>query len=226
VKKKLAFLAAPVFMLAASSNAQAHWGTTPYVGADIQFRDMDFQSGFGDNLFSHHHPQGNVYLGAKLHEYFGVEAGFESTTRQNKKSTLRIDSTNLGLPVTTAVSKYNVTSLIRGSHLSLVGFFPVCDQRRLTLIGLAGAAALKASFKVVNFYTNTGVLAPMQEFNKRKIVLRLGAGLEHMFACHWGLRGTVIWENTRKISAPTVSSAALVKPKDSLIYSLGVFTSF
>jgi len=225
VKKKLAFLAAPVIMLAASSNAQAHWGMTPYVGADVQYRSMDFQSGFGDNLFSHHEPQGNVYVGAKLHEYFGVEAGFESTTRQNKTSTLRIGGSNLGVPVTAAISRYNVTSRIRGSHLSLVGFLPICDQNRLKLIGLAGAAALKASFKVVNFYS-TGVLTPMQEFDKRKIVLRLGAGLEHMFACHWGLRGTVIWENTRKISAPTVSSAALVKPKDSLIYSLGVFASF
>ena len=66
-------------------------------------------------------------------------------------------------------------------------------------------------------------------FTGRKGVLRLGVGLQHMFAQNWGARAMINWENTNKIcmraKAPA-SQALAFNPKNSLTYGICAFVTF
>jgi hypothetical protein len=226
------FVAPLILLLLFSCKTYADWNLTPYVGVDMQYHTMDFKTGFGDNFFSHHQPQANIYFGTTLHNYFGIEAGFQSTNQQNTTATLITGDPNLGTIIQdpNSLAKYNVTSYIRGSHLNVTGFLPLSVEYQIKLIGLIGVASLKAKFQRLNTsLVYFGVVQPTlspDEFIQRKTVLRLGAGLEHFFVYDWGVRGTLIWENTGKIVAPTEFSPQFVKPKNSFTYGLGAFVSF
>jgi len=229
---KVPFFIAPLILLLLFSYKTYAWNFTPYVGVDMQYHTMNFKPGFGDNLFSHHQLQANIYFGTTLDKYCGIEAGFQSTNQQNRTATLITGEPNLGTLIEdpNSLTKYSVTNYVRGSHLNVVGFLPLSVEYQVKLIGLVGVATLKAKFQRLNTsLVHFGVVQPTMPadaFIQRKTVLRLGAGLEHLFVYDWGLRGTLIWENTGKIVAPTEFSPQLVKPKNSFTYGLGAFVSF
>lgn len=226
------FFAPLIFLLFFSCQTHADWNLTPYAGVDMQYHTMDFKSGFGDNLFSHHQPQANIYFGTTLDNYVGIEAGFQSTNQQNRTATLITGESNLGTIIEdpNSLAQYTVTSYIHGAHLNVIGFLPLSVKYPIKLIGLVGVATLKAKFQRLNTsLIHFGVAQPTLSPDvliRRKTVLRLGAGLEHLFVYDWGLRGTLIWENSGKIVAPTEFSSPLVKPKNSFTYGLGAFVSF
>lgn len=237
MKKKLSLVATPIIALAAASaQADLDFGFTPYVGADIQYRHMNYKTGYGDNLYAKHQPQGNIYVGAKFHEYFGIEGGIQATQKQGRNASLYTGDTNLGVYIDSANTniQYKTTVRTTASHLSLVGFLPISEEYRLKLIGLAGVSVLKTTVKRTHtVLVRLGVplpndLSPPLTNSQRKSVLRLGAGLEHMFAHNWGIRTSFIWENTNKMSLATTNdtSGRLAKPKNSLTYGLGAFVSF
>ena len=242
MSKRLAILAAPVMMLAASAvTAENQWGFSPYVGADAQWRHMNFNGGLGDNLFRHDYPQGNFFAGIKLNDYLGIEAGYESTVKKTRTVHLGAGDVSAGavlIPGTTV--QYASTAQVKGLHANLVGSFPISEEYRLKLIGMVGVAQLKAHLKrtatlatVRGNLRNPTAIFPngvTTTFKRRKNVLRLVGGVEHMFCDNWGVRATVTWENTHKLNAygnpqPIVGSTQ-VKENNSVAYGLGVFVTF
>lgn len=236
MKKKLALLAAPIVFLSTSAAMAEHpFGITPYVGFDAELRHMDFQKGFGDNVIQHNYPQGNIYVGARINEYVAVEAGYEATERKTRTSTVRERETLLGFtlgaidPIT-----LNATSQVKGLHANLLGFLPICDAYRLQLIGLVGFARLKAKVTTNLLVSGTTALdqdaTTINNFRTKKSVLRLGAGLQHMINCNWGVRGMLKWEASKKLkmSASNIALATTfsIRPKNSVIYSIGAFYMF
>lgn len=230
MKKTLALLAAPAVLLAASAvMAENHWGVTPYVGADAEWRHMNFQKGFGNNLFNHDYPQGNVYVGVQFNEYLAVEGGYEATERKTRTNTLRTGDTTAGILIDTPNStvQYNSTGQVKGLHANLIGLLPICESYRLKLIGLVGFARLKGNFVRTRTLVDGFSLPDSVNFKARKSVLRLGAGLQHMINCNWGVRGMVKWEESKKLKMIGIENALTsIKPKNSFIYSIGAFYTF
>ncbi len=229
MKKTLALLAAPAVLLAASAvMAENHWGVTPYVGADAEWRHMNFQNGFGNNLFNHNYPQGNVYVGVQFNEYLAVEGGYEATERKTRTNTLRTGDLTAGVligPDTTV--QYNSTGQVKGLHANLVGLLPICDLYRLKLIGLVGFARLKGNFVRTATSLDGDAVDSSVNFKARKSVLRLGAGLQHMINCNWGVRAMVKWEESKKLKMIGIENALTsIKAKNSFIYSVGAFYTF
>ncbi len=236
MKKKLALLAAPLVLLAASAaTAESRWlGITPYLGADAEIRHMDFQKGYGGNNIKHSLPQGNLYAGLRFNEYVAVEAGYEATKRKTTSSTDGAGVVSFGLliPALTTL-QYNTVAQAKAFHANLVGTLPICELYRLDLIGSIGIARLKTKI-VRTLVAVDGIPFPVNDpdavdkFVKRKSILRLGAGLQHMINCNWGLRAMLKWENTNKLKliSQTHPLDLSVKPKNSFIYSLGVFYNF
>jgi len=229
VNKKLALLATPALILAASAATANHgWGVMPYVGADAEWRHMNFQNGFGDNLFRHDYPQGNLYAGLKFNDYVAVEAGYEATARKTRAVTLGAGSLSGGAVLPLNV-QFHSTGQIKGPHANLVGFLPLCDQYRLELIGMVGVARLKANFVRTAVASNGTAISPSYTtFIKRKSVLRLGGGIQQMITECWGIRAMLKWENTKKLDrmGAIENSLASLRPKNSFIYSLGTFLTF
>lgn len=258
MSKKLALLAAPVIALAASSSANSsEWGdwssVKPYVGVDAEWRHMNFKRGYGDNVFKRNTPQGNAYVGVRLSDYFAIEAGYQAAKKKSRSCAIKQGDLLLGFdPTDTSMNlgaagfpdTLNIvgTTQIKGAHLNLLGILPVWGEYRIQLIGSVGYASLKAkqSLKVIDA---TGGGVPTIQFNgydaysKRKNVLKLGAGLQHMLTDNWGIRAMFKWENTQRIQIPgtlfqgvdpntMALQTATVRLKNSTIYSLGTFFTF
>ncbi len=235
MKKKLALLVAPVVMLAASAaTAETQWGVTPYVGADAEWRHIGLQRGAGKNLFSHDYPQGNIYAGVKFNEYVGVEVGYEATERKTRTVTLgpgELTNAVNGIVVPEGYTvSYNSTGQYKGPHADLMGFYPICDSYRLSLIGLVGIANLKANFTRVLFNASGISTNVISTYMKKKAILRLGAGIQHMISEQWGVRAMVKWENTDKLtnigSQIGANTSTVVGNNNSFIYSIGAFVKF
>lgn len=237
MKKKLALLVAPVVLLSASAAmAEYSWGLRPYVGADAELRHMDFQKGLGNNVIQHNYPQGNVYVGARLNEYLAVEAGYEATERKTRTSTVRPQDVLGGVTVSAAngTLQLNTTSQVKGLHANLLGFLPICDTYRLQLIGLVGFARLENKATLTFLSQNGAALTQdstnITTFKARKSLLRLGAGLQHMIDCHWGVRAMLKWEASKKLKMAsqngTIGNTLSIRPKNSMIYSIGAFYMF
>lgn len=247
MKKKLALVAAPIVLLAASAaTAENRFGLTPYVGADAEFRHMDYHKNFGGNIINHNAPQANVYAGVRLNEYFAVEAGYEATKRKTRRNAFRTGDTLAGVAVPIlnglagGISQWSATSQIKGLHANLLGFFPICESYRLKLIGMVGFARLKAKSTLRLLVQEDGDAVDQIQgqtiniFRAKKTVLRLGAGLQHMIDCNWGVRGMVKWEASKKLKMSDTNliinngnpATLSIRPKNSVIYSLGVFYTF
>jgi len=234
VKKRLALITTSAALIASSAvHAENQWGLTPYVGADIQSRHMNWGKNLGDNLFAHHAMQGNIYFGVKFSEYFGVEGGYESSAKKTRTVTASPGDVLTGTPLPGAsLNQFSMTSRISGPHISAVGSVSLSDLHRLKLSGLVGIASLKSSLSRQKIGSTTfGVFAPFPgtpvPFVKRKNVLRLGAALEHMLTDTWGVRGSVIWENTNKLKSYAQNGfSGVAQAKNSFACGLGAFISF
>lgn len=214
------------------TTVKAASGFTPYLGVDAQWRHLDFQHQLGKDLFEHDYPQGNVYLGIKLNDFLGIEAGLESTVRKNRTTLIDVGETPAGVSLQ-APTQYSSTAEIKGPHINLVFTTPL-NQYCMRFVGLIGMAHLKAKFvRNADFIIFGGVpvppilVSPTTNFEKRKNILRLGLGIEHLFTHNWGFRTMLGWENTQKFDISTNQPPIeVVGTNNSMTYSIGTFVKF
>ena len=223
--KKLGFLATFV-LLAIGSPAMA---INLYVGGDAEFRYMNFQKGFGDNLFNHNYPQANLYAGLRLNEYLAVEGGYEASERKTRTTTLRPGDISFGFIIPPNYNpQFNTVAQLKALNANVVGTVPISDRYRLQLIGSVGFARLKAKMVSAYFALDNYVQPPrIDTFIKRKSVLRLGAGIQHRINSNWGVRAMLKWENSNKLRLSNKETLnRLARPQNSLMYSFGLFYHF
>lgn len=206
----------------------------PYIGVDAQIRHMDYNKRYGRNIFQDDLPQGNIYVGLKLNNYMALEGGFETTLGKSRTTSLTSGTNYLGTflddPPQIIVSRVR----IKGPHFDLVGIYDICGEYRLQLIGAVGIAYLKTiqeSWIVADSLGPIDSETGRRTFRKRKSVLRLTTGLQHMINNCTGVRAIIGWENTRKLGdlgAPIENSISIlrVQLKDSINYGAGVFVMF
>lgn len=228
-------LFATVVMLAASSSLAAmQWQFDPYVGADAQWRRTNYRAGFGNNLFAHTFPEGNVYGGFKFHEYFSLEGGYEVARSRTRMSILTTGDIAAGMPISEIFSPviYKSKAKFQGPHFDLVGYYKPCEEYTTQLIGSVGVAILKGTFerRTIQYHDNISS-SVVRTMSNNKSVLRLAGGLQYLFTECWGFRGMVGWENTAKIKAHHNDGIVglyppIVKPQNSTIYSVGLFWAY
>lgn len=197
----------------------------PYSGADLQSRHMHFRRGYSDNLVKDHYLQSNAYVGFRLHEWVGLEMGYQHAYQAASKTLF--DGKDFFSVESPADYNTKVRTKIAGPHMNVVGFLPIpaapCD---LTLIGSVGLARLKLNI-------DGGVFVDASEFNpssfiKRAWIPQASLGIQHMINTHFGIRGMLGWEKTSRFSnVPEFSKPHLsANLKNSTISSLGVFYKF
>lgn len=208
---------------------------SPYVGADVEIRHIDWASNLGSNVFKNNYPQGKVYGGLRFCDFIGIEVGYEATIAKTAKNTLPVGGIYLGdaYPFSArgpvlAEGRFEIS----GPYAAILGFLPItCDDNVFISFG---AVSLKAShWTYLLGDADLGVLNPEQtqlRFSKTKTVLRIGGGWEHLFCSCFGLRLNVAWENTTRFSQlkpennPT--SIRRVSLKNSWNYGFGIFYQF
>lgn len=230
VKIKSVFLIF-IFFVSPKILATTERAFAPYVGGDIQIRNMPFKQGFGYDLFKKESLQGNFYLGFKVNKYVGFEIGHQVANKKTRNasttSTVRLSQ---GQAFPGAIPGQMGTRQIKGWNLNVIGFLPVSSEYKMSMIGIAGLSALEAKLKYTLIQT-LGAQSVMRqiEFKQRKNVLRLGGGIQKMFSDSFGVRATVVWENTSRFNNITQNDALrsyTAKLKDSWTYGIGAFVMF
>lgn len=245
MKKKLGLFAVPFVLWATAVTAEPvwnamptmpTWGVTPFFGADAVWRHMDFWAGQGENVFKHNYPQGDIYTGLKFCDYLGVQLGYEASSRKNKTVTLIPPYIVSGITVTSGngvltSTQLTSTSRIKGPHLDIVGYLPICNNGT-TLTASIGLAYLKLSarYQVTGINGVPNINIPPLRFSARKTVMRLMGGIQQQITDCVGVRASVTWQHTAKFrNLQFVTRRGVVhtiRPKDSVNYGLGFFVTF
>lgn len=206
----------------------------PYAGIDGQINKLKFKEGYGENLFPKHYPQVNLYAGLKFNGSYSFEFGYIEAGLKSKYSTLYAGDNIIGAVLTKPLSPavFNNYLKIKGSHIGIVNRFAQDDWDHFRVLGGVGLAFLKA--EAIRETIEVGIppytLNRKRYFSKHKVVLRFIAASEYKFKNNLGIRASVLFLNTSKMTmrAQPISGTftPAIRPKDSFVYSLGGFYEF
>ncbi|MBP6104813.1 MAG: outer membrane beta-barrel protein [Gammaproteobacteria bacterium] len=197
----------------------------PYSGVDVQSRNMHFRPGYSDTIVKNNYLQGNAYVGFRLHEWVGLEIGYQRAYQDSAKiisdGERYFDDEEIGSDRTRVKIK------IAGPHMNLVGLLPIPEAPcNLTLIASLGLARLKLNIDS-QFFVTPSEISP-SSFTKRAWIPQVNLGVQHMINATFGIRGMLGWEKTSKFSNVPEAKRDHLKAnlKNSTISSLGVFYKF
>jgi hypothetical protein len=223
------------------------WTFRPNVGLDVGVQKQAFETGFGEEHFREHYPQTNLYIGARIHEYFGVEVGYEHMYSLQKRQyyygpngqTTRVLGSNLLELNAVDGELYFSQAWQHGWHADLVGLWPVCKDRTFITVS-AGVVRMQSHYETAFIASALGGTQPVDIKSDERYIARIGIGLRQMITDHFGLRVQALWEDTDKLeaTAPLIFPFAgaqfptqatdnyTVRPKDSYSVNVGFFWQF
>jgi hypothetical protein len=192
-------------MVAASSAVSACDEISFIVGADYQQTFMKSKSSVRVNDafvdFSAVNPKSfpgaQVYVGAKFHEHWGTELGFDFM----KKSRT--------MPAMTGKTQ------MRGAHLDAKGYLSATEG--FALVGSVGVGLVQAQEEA------TGQLSVK---SKKSLLPRVGVGAEHVVRDRVGLRVMVRWQGSSAVYFKDATNAKYKPFKNATSLALGVFAKF
>lgn len=213
----------------------------PYVGLDAQYRYMSFDKDMGAKLISNKYPQGGIFVGARLYEYFGFELGYRKSATKSSWFPLLENGANL---LTILLDPLDLISVkfegsVREFYWDMAGYFPISEYYRLSLMAVVGMNRLQYKMKMrvlQHDLANPAIIDHDQVmlFEEKRWVPKLALGLQHMVTLDFGIRTMLSWEQTAKFKnmSPTNLHTGLVRPqyrssiKNSIIPSIGIFYNF
>lgn len=231
VSKSFAFLSGPQLI-------PCDWDFYPYIGADVQRRELSYGNNHGNNVFKKKARHTNVYVGTKLCDNFGVEMGYEMTGKTTRNVTLLPGQFEVGgVPIGPGSFQdtYGGTQF-HGWHFDLVGFLRFPDCSNLELFGSVGTVNLKAKMVSITLADENGPVFPnpIRTFSDNKSLVRVMGGFQYTFCYCLGLRATIGFENTERFNHlladphgnPAMDSIVYARIKNSIIYGIGAFLHF
>jgi opacity protein-like surface antigen len=178
-----------------------------------------------------------VVLGAKVHQYFAIEGGYQTTNRQEKQEYYHGDATVvepiLGFIDPGADASMHISQAeLRGWHINLIGKLPL--NQTTELYALLGVAWNRFYVSTAPVFSNAPANLVSHWQSDEKSMLRLGAGLDKMLTSNFGVRASFVWEEAGTlegttvgtgITNPPVNSSELytAKSKDSYVLGLGFY---
>ncbi len=201
----------------------------PYMGADLQERQMNYKRGYGDNLIKNTAVQGNFYVGTKLQDNMAVEFGYEVTKTKSRISTLHAGDLSAGGIVHSGSSPavFRSSATVKGPHLDLVGFHNFSKNSDFKLFGSVGLGVFRAGFQRETIQVGTIGSGPNRVLSKNKPVIRFAGGAQYMLNKHLGTRLSLGWVNTSNVVARAGEGTTFIfKPKDTTFCGLGLFWFF
>lgn len=203
----------------------------PYVGFDIQERQMKYKKDFGANMLKDTSPQGNLYVGVKLKDSLALELGFEAARTKSRTVTLYAGDVAAGMTISAAMSPYIVKSMakVRGPHVDLVGFYGFEADPAFKLLGSVGVGVFRGYYeRNVLQMGPTATPGIVRTLSKNKAITRLIGGMQYMLGEHIGTRLTAGWVNTTRVSAQSNDGMRTLffKPRNTVSYGMGMFWVF
>ncbi len=188
---------------AGNVNAEIMVDLTPYIGAEYSQIWMKGRGNWSDVFPRRGFSGGGVYVGSKFHRNFGVELGYDISTRKKRDWELFP-----GIPFFNGVTteKINARTTVRrhGGHIDLIGFLHITEC--LEFIGSAGVGWVKPKVFISTVLSSNGLASSslvakgLTNISSRgRGVFRLGFGLSYMVTEVAGVRTKFSWENTKTL---------------------------
>jgi len=165
----------------------------PYVGADYQYSYLSYPSvdGLSGSDFASDSMNGfDLHVGARVHKYLGIEAGYMWNETPSKNNIL-------GTGINDKVN-------IKGFTLDAMGYLPVDEAGKFELIGTAGVSRLKGGAKF------TGAFVENDSESETKG--RIGGGAQYWITDSLNVRGLVRYQGVNfsdSINNDTIASLGL-----------------
>jgi len=219
-----------MFPLASYSNE-----IIPYVGANIAHRAMGFKQHHGQGMFAKNLMQYSGIFGLKFNSWLSTE--LECMTTQNKKriATISEGQTELGAEDFSGLGsdsyKTNVKLHSVAMHVKLN--YSLRDNINVfTRLGLGyDRLVLQGDLILDDGVQPEEIQIYESSFSvsKKRIIPKVGIGLEWLLSKNLELSAGVAWEKTDLLSidfqTPEIimtQDAYKIKPKNSMVYSLGI----
>lgn len=148
----------------------------PYVGADYQYAKGNYKSEDGisySDIFPDSFNGGDVHVGARIHQYLGIEANYFDTAHANK-------SNILGTGI-------NSSAKFSGFAVDALGYLPLGDKR-FELIGTVGVARTKVDGKL----SLDGFFASE---NAHEVKPRIGLGAQYWVTDNLNIREIIRYQD-------------------------------
>jgi len=207
----------------------------PYLGLEYSQRSLNMVDGYGKGLFVKRLPQGNAFIGLKLNDYIGIEAGYLFSQAATRTTYLNTGNQILGnlLAPNHFLASENTINLF-GSHLNINAFLPI-STTGFYGIGSIGVSmlTLKARFKPIGnqavfAFTPAATEARSRHFLKKKLIKRITGGIGYKITSNFEIRFLTGYETTShfKKIAPKEASPLRISLKNNTISNLGLTYSF
>ncbi|HXH54600.1 MAG TPA: outer membrane beta-barrel protein [Gammaproteobacteria bacterium] len=170
----------------------------PYLGVDYTQTFMRARSDW-NLIFPKSYPGASAYVGTRFHENFGVELGYDWSTRRTKDYLLPAGSSFFDGRVTSPNGLRGSTKIRRtGGYLDLLGTLPVAEC--VELLGSLGFGWVQSKI-VTSFNAETaGATSTRSAISsvsgKGRGVFRLGFGGIFMVTESVGVRAKINWAST------------------------------
>ncbi len=174
--KLLAAAAAGALVVGSVSYADGMSDVRPYVGGELSFNMPKYPAG---SDYKKNKPGLGAFVGARICDYFGVEAGYDYVMKAKSKS----DSSD--------------SIKISNLYLDGMGYFAASPE--VDLIGAVGIGRIKPKAK-----DNGGTY-----YNKAKSGYRLGLGAQYKFDENIAARLMVRYQKGKKEALKSMTSVAL-----------------
>lgn len=169
-----------------TSNAMDFEQIDYYVALDGQYNSVNLRPVW-ENLFKDHAFGADVALGVRPSTYYGLELGFQWTTRKSNAYTLANNGVLGGL-TNNSGGNLRIDSQLRmlSTSLDLNGYLPIKDTwEALGYVGV-GWARFKPKFNLSAAGTNFDTLHSLK--SKTRSYLRVGVGLQGLVTETVGIR--------------------------------------
>jgi opacity protein-like surface antigen len=237
--KKLVLASAVAFCASAPSLSQAfpdldYGPFHPILGADFQHRNMEFEDGFGDNLWKETYPQVNLYVGMRFGSYFGFVVGHENSKTRSQTVQLSTGERLLGVPLG-GTSTFHASSDIKGTYAQIMGYLPLSFLNSTELFLGIGVIHNKLNLEY-QFIGDAGGLFEIPDlfdYHETDTHAKVELGIQKIICNHFGLRAVAGWENTSEFNnlrtdqnPSAANSLRQVNLKDTWTVGAGFFWIF
>lgn len=215
-----------------AANAVSAEEMFPYLGVDYTQTYMRARNAW-NLIYPKDYPGASVYVGTRFHENWGLELGYDWSTRRTKNFNLPGGTPFFNGAISASGLKGNVKIRRTGGYLDLMGTLPVAEC--VELLGSAGFGWVQAKI-VTSFSSEVLGATPASSAigtvsGKGRGVARLGFGATFMVTELVGVRAKINWASTSTLRLkgnPTFTSLGCDTKgfKGSTTLLAGVFVRF
>lgn len=201
--------------LSSVSSLQAHpWNINPFIGADVSWRHLPFQEGYGEGFFQDNYYAPMILAGFRFLDIFALEAGWGKSGKREKNTFYSADQMVLGFDLLNTFNENQIqlaSSDYDNWRVTLSGDYFLNDAFSIFIAG--GVSMIRLSFHTQPIGEFTNFTNPVVEWNtKRKAVGRFGLGARYFLTSNISLQGSAFWENTSSLTKSTPADEALFPP--------------